>query len=187
MLERHVAMMGLPKAPAPMESRTMACNSEPQSRLAGTRAAQLFGGVFGIFFLSIGLATVPVSNELGLSMKVLKGGATSTVELKFQPKRSFDSVTIEAASGVASLNSSCAFAHSGVIAGHSYTCQVDVSGKSSDAAMTVNVIGRRAVPGGVVPETEMHNLSIRNSGFAVAHKRASASHHDVAEQAILNK
>ncbi len=136
---------------------------------------------------TIASASVPISNELGLGMKVLSTGATTTVELRLHPKRNFDSVVVEAASGVVSLSSSCPLAHAGVVAGRSYTCRVDIAGKSSEAAMTINVIARRSIPGGVVPETEVHNLSISNTGFAVAQKRASASHHDVAASAVQNK
>ena len=134
-----------------------------------------------------GNASVPTSNELGIEMKVLKAGAPATVELRFVPKRNFDAVVIEAASGVASLNTSCDLAHTGVVAGRTYVCQAEISGKPSEAAMTLNVIARRQIPGGAVPVMEVHNLSIRNTAFAVSQKHASASHHDVAAASAVSK
>jgi hypothetical protein len=134
-----------------------------------------------------GNASVPTSNELGIDMKVLKSGPPATVELRLAPKRSFDAVLIEAASGVASLNTSCDFARTGVVAGRSYVCQAEITGKPSEAAMTLNVIARRTIPGGAVPAMEVHNLSIKNTAFAVSRKRASASHHDVAPSAAVSK
>jgi hypothetical protein len=139
--------------------------------------------------LAVGAATasVPTSNDLGVRFKVLKSGPTTTVEIRMTPRRDFDSVTVEAASGVASLAPTCGFANVRVVAGGSYLCRVDVTGKSSEAAMTLNVVARRAVPGGTVPVTEVHHLSVKNSGFALSQKSAAASHHDVADSSALNK
>jgi hypothetical protein len=62
-------------------------------------------------------------------------------------------------------------------------CRVDVTGRPSDGAMTVNVIARRSVPGGVVPVVEIHHVSLRNPGFSASQKKAAATHHDVAASA----
>jgi len=64
---------------------------------------------------------------------------------------------------------------------------VDVTGKPSEAAMTLNVVARRAVPGGAVPLTEIHHLSVKNSAFALSQKSAAPSHHDVADSAATHK
>ena len=128
-------------------------------------------------------ASIPVSNDLGVHFKVLRTGPTASVEIRVRPRRDFDSVSVEAASGVASLTPSCGFTALPVVAGGSYVCRVNVTGKPSESAMTVNVIGRRAVPGGTVPVTEMHHLSVKNSAFALSQKRAATSHHDVADSA----
>ena len=133
------------------------------------------------------LATVPSSNELGIEFKVLKTGATATVEIRIKPRRDFDAVTVEAASGVASLTPSCTFSGSAVVAGASYTCRLDVAGKPSDAAMTLNVVARRDVPGGTVPVMEVHHLSIKNSGYARSNRKAAMSHHDVVSEPTTPK
>lgn len=139
--------------------------------------------------LAIGTATasVPTSNELGVRFKVLKAGPTATIEIRMTPRRDFDSVTVEAASGVASLIPSCGFTNLTVVAGGSYVCKVEVTGKPAEAAMTLNVIARRAVAGGTVPVVEVHHLTVKNSAFALAQKSAAASHHDVAESAPTPK
>ena len=136
--------------------------------------------------LSDAHASVPTSNELGVHFKVLKSGPTTTVEIRMTPRRDFDSVTVEAASGVASLTPPCGFKNVTAAGGKHYSCRVDVTGKSTEAAMTLNVVARRAVPGGLVPVTEMHHLSIKNSTYALSQKRSVASHHDVADPAATH-
>ena len=143
---------------------------------------RLRGWVFGAALwlaANAALATVPNSNELGVHFKVLKSGAIATVEIRITPRRDFDSVSIEAASGVASLTPTCALTNAAVAAGKSYVCQVNVTGMPSEAAMTLNVVARRAVSGGTVPVMEVHHLSIKNSGYAASKKSAATSHHDV--------
>jgi hypothetical protein len=139
--------------------------------------------------LSVGtaLASVPTSDELAIRFKVLKSGPTSTVEIRISPRSDFDSVAVEAASGVASMTPPCAFTKGKVTAGESYVCRMELAGKPSDAAMTINVIARRTVPGGLLPVLEVHHLSVKNSAFARSQKSAAASHHDVATGAATPK
>ena len=132
-------------------------------------------------------ASVPTSDELGVRFKVLKSGPTATVEIRMTPRRDFDSVIVEAASGVASLTPTCGFSNVAVVAGGSYVCRVDVTGKPSDAAMTLNVVARRSGPVVGLPEIEMHHLSIKNAAFVPAMKNKSASHHDVADSSPSDK
>ncbi len=152
-------------------------------RLARWTAAGLCVG------LAIGAASasVPTSNELGVRFKVLRSGATATIEIRMTPRRDFDAVAVEAASGVASLTPSCAFTNVKVVAGGSYVCKVDITGLPTEAAMTLNVIARRSVPGGTVPVMEVHHLSLKNTAFALSQKNTSASHHNVAETPPLPK
>jgi hypothetical protein len=144
-------------------------------------------GIFVLLVSAAASASVPSSNELGVRFKVLRNGATVSVEIRLTPRRDFDSVAVEAGSGVASLAPSCAFTNVGVGVGGSYVCQLDVTGKPSAAAMTLNVIARRAVPGGTVPVMEVHHLSLRNTAFALSQKNAAASHHNVADTPALHK
>ncbi len=139
--------------------------------------------------LSVGaaLASVPTSDELAIRFKVLKSGPTSTVEIRIAPRRDFDSVTVEAASGVASVTAPCGFTRGKVIAGQSYVCRAQITGQPSEAAMTINVVALRAVPGGTVPVMEVHHLSVKNSAFALSQKRGAASHHDVAATVRMPK
>jgi len=157
-------------------------STENFSRRRPVRLERLCGRIFGAALwlaANAALATVPNSNELGVQFKVLKSGATATVEIRITPRRDFDSVAIEAASGVTSLTPSCAFTKVAVVAGGSYVCQVNVAGMPSEAAMTLNVVARRAVPGSTVPVMEVHHLSIKNAGFAASKRSAATSHHDV--------
>lgn len=124
-------------------------------------------------------ASVATSNELGIQFKVVTSGPTVTVEIRMTPRRNFDSVTVEAASGVASLTPSCGFSNVAVVAGGSYVCRVDVTSKPSDAAMTLNVVARRAASAGGLPEMEIHHISIKNSAFVPSKKARAASHHVV--------
>ena len=139
--------------------------------------------------LSVGtvLASVPASNELGIHFKVLRSGPPATVEIRIAPRRHFDSIAVEPASGAASVTSSCAFTKGEVAAGKFYSCQVEIAGRPSEAAMTINVVARRNVPGGTVPVMEVHHLTVKNSAFAISQKSATASHHDVAESVATPK
>lgn len=139
------------------------------------------------FLLAIGTASalVPTSNELGIHFKVVASAPAVTVEISLRPRRDFDSVSIEAASGVASMTPPCTF--SAVVAGGSYVCRVDVTGKSSDAAMTLNIVGTRATAGGGLPETEIHHLSVKNTSFVLRKKAKAASHHVVTSASTTSK
>ena len=117
----------------------------------------------------------------------MKSGPTTTVEIRMTPRRDFDAVAVEAASGVASLAPSCGFANVRLVAGGTYACRVEVTGKASEAAMTLNVFGRRALSGGSVPVTEVHHFSGKNTGFALAQKSIAESHHNVADSSAINK
>ena len=60
---------------------------------------------------------------------------------KLKPKLSFDTVRVEAASGVGSMTPPCSF--SAIQVGGSYVCRVDVSHKAGEASLTLNVVGER--------------------------------------------
>jgi hypothetical protein len=129
------------------------------------------------FALAVGaaFASPPTINELGFSYTIVARGPTMTVDIRLKPTRSFDTVKVEAASGVASLTSTCGF--SSVAAGGSYVCRVDVAGKPSDAAMTINIVAQQALPGGPIPHTEIQHLSLTNTSFVRSSKRAAVSMH----------
>jgi hypothetical protein len=84
-------------------------------------------------------ASPPTRNELGLSHTVLSASPV-TVEITLKPKRLFDGVAVEAGSGVAALTPPCAFA--AVTEGGSYVCRFEVTGNSTDSAMTVNIVAQ---------------------------------------------
>jgi hypothetical protein len=144
-------------------------------------------GICVLFAVGAASASVPSSNELGVRFKILRTGATATIEIRMTPRRDFDTVAVEAGSGVASLTPPCAFTDVRAGGGGTYVCQLDVTGKPSEAAMTLNVIARRAVPGGSVPVMEVHHLSLKNTAFALSQKNPAASHHNVADTPALHK
>jgi hypothetical protein len=119
------------------------------------------------------MASPPTRNELGYTHKILSRGATITVEITLKPKRSFDSVSVQAGSGVGSISPDCSFA--GVTVGGSYVCRFDVTGKPTDAAMTVNVVAESRPSTHGLVQTEIHHLTMTNSGFV--RSAATASKH----------
>ena len=90
----------------------------------------------------VALASPPQQNSLGAQFRVLSQGASSVVEIRLQPKAAFDSVRVEAASGVASVTP-CTF--TAVTPGQSYSCQVSVSAQQGAPSLTLNLIGEKAV------------------------------------------
>jgi len=91
----------------------------------------------------VALASPPVHNSLGATFRVVSKGATSIIEIRLKPKAPFDSVRVEAASGVGTLAPPCAF--SDVVPGGSYSCQVNVSAKQGAASLTLNLVGEKTV------------------------------------------
>ena len=107
------------------------------------RAYMLMTSAAGWLMAAGALASPPVQNSMGANFRVISQGATSTIEVYLKPQASFDSVRVEAASGVGSLTPACAF--SAVVPGGSYSCQVHVSAAEGAAALTLNVVGERTV------------------------------------------
>jgi hypothetical protein len=97
----------------------------------------------GWLLTAAALASPPVQNSMGAKFNVISKGATSTIEIRLQPQAAFDSVRVEAASGVGSLTPSCAF--SAVVPGGAYSCQVHVSAAEGAAAVTLNVVGEKTL------------------------------------------
>jgi hypothetical protein len=151
-----------------------------------TKMAQVLISLTSIALgLGSALASTPTVNDLGFGYKIMSLRPTTTVEIRLKPTRSFDTVTVEAASGVASLTPSCGF--SGVVAGGSYVCRVDVAGKPADAAMTLSIVASRAEPGGAVPQTEIHHLTLANSSFVRSARRAARSKHVLTSSSAARK
>ena len=115
--------------------------------------------VSALIVAGVAVASPPTSNEMGFSYKVASPNS-STVEIRLTPRQSFDDVHVEAGSGVASFTP-CGF--SPVLVGHTYKCNVTVTGKPSDAAITLNVVARRSVAGSTIPQIEIQHLSLRNA------------------------
>jgi hypothetical protein len=135
------------------------------------------GGALAV--TAMAFASTATNNELGVKFKSVAAGATTTVEIRLAPRRAFDSVTVEAASGVATLNPPCAF--SNVAPGGTYSCRVELTGKTTDPTMTVNVVAQHAAANQLL-ETETHHFSVKNAAFVRSTKPRAASHHVVTEQ-----
>jgi len=117
-------------------------------------------------------ASTPTTNDVGFSYKILSSGPPVTVEIRLKPRHSYESVAVEAGSGVATMTP-CAF--STVLASHSYVCRVTVTGKPGDAAMTLNLVARHTVAGGALPETEIHHISVTNAAYVPPAKGKAVS------------
>ncbi|HEX4387514.1 MAG TPA: hypothetical protein VH109_02700 [Steroidobacteraceae bacterium] len=112
-------------------------------------------------------ASPPQPNELGARFTVLSKGATSTIEIRLSPKAAFESVRVEAASGVGSITPPCAFAQ--VEAGQSYSCRVDVTPKAGESALTLNVVGEKAAEAGHARVVEVRHFTLATGQAATTH------------------
>jgi hypothetical protein len=118
-------------------------------------------------------ASPPHHDDLGLSYRVISVNPLS-VEITLRPKGLFDSVAVEAASGVESLAPACAF--SAVTEGGTYSCRFEVTGNSGDAAVTVNVAAQLLPSAGAQPLLEIHHLTFRNPAYLRPSPRPSSKH-----------
>ena len=173
----HRSLGGM-RMPDALNSRTLVPRRLARRLATGLAALLAIGGAG---------ATVPTSNELGVRFKVLRMGTTASIEIRLTPRRDFDAVSVEAGSGVASMTNSCTFSNLKPAVSGPYVCQVQVTGTPTEAAMTLNVIARRTVPGGSVPVMEVHHLSVKNTAFAVSQKSMAASHHNVTDTPTPHK
>jgi hypothetical protein len=116
-----------------------------------------------IFLASVAWATPPTHNAMGATLKVISKGQTSTIEIRLKPRTSFDTVRVEAASGVGSLTPPCSF--TAVVVGGSYACQVSVSHKTGEASLTLNVVGEKTVDPERPRLVEVSHFTLANPGF----------------------
>ena len=143
-----------------------------------SRTPKLLGAgvaLAGLLASTLAAARPPESNALGFEFTLLSAGPPATVELRLSPKHDFDAVSVEAASGVATLAPACAFAK--LVAGAHYSCRVSLTGTAAAAAMSLNVLGRRQLAGARVAETESHHLSVKNPAFVPSARSQAASRH----------
>jgi hypothetical protein len=118
-------------------------------------------------------ASPPGHDDLGLSHKVISVNPL-TVEITLRPKRLFDGVVVEAASGVATMGPACAF--SAVTEGGVYSCRFEVTGNSTDAAMTVNVVAQHLPSANSQALLEIHHLTFRNPAYLRSSPGPSSKH-----------
>ncbi len=114
-------------------------------------------------------------NELGFTYAIVSTGGVVTVDIRLKPTRSFDTVTVEPGSGVASLSPPCQLVS--LVTGGSYGCRIEVTGTGDQPGMTVNVVGLRRSPGVPVPASEIHHFSLSNASFAPGARPRSPSQH----------
>jgi len=123
----------------------------------------LKAAAISVVLASVAFATPPTHNALGATFKVISKGQTSTIEIRLKPKTSFDTVTVEAASGVGSLTPPCSF--TAVVVGGSYACQVSVSHKTGEASLTLNVVGEKTLDPERPRLVEVSHFTLANAGF----------------------
>ena len=112
-------------------------------------------------------ADPPQANDLGAVFTVVSSGTTPTVEIRLRPKLAFETVRVEAASGVASIAPPCAFAQ--VEVGGDYVCRVNVTPKANEASLTLNVVGERAQEAGKARVVEVRHFTLATGQAATAH------------------
>lgn len=110
----------------------------------------------------VALASPPMHNSMGARFKIVSKGPTSSIEITLKPLVPFDTVRVEAGSGVASLTP-CSF--TAVVPGSSYTCRVDVSQKPDQASLTLNVVGERVTDPAKPRFVEVRHFTLANSRF----------------------
>ena len=125
-----------------------------------------------VFLAGVAWATPPTHNAMGATFKVISEGQTSTIEIRLKPRTSFDTVRVEAASGVGSLTPPCSFTT--VVVGGSYACQVNVSHKTGEASLTLNVVGEKTVDPERPRLVEVSHFTISNAGFAAPKAKRSS-------------
>ena len=123
----------------------------------------LKAAAISVVLASVALATPPTHNALGATFKVISRGPTSIIEIRLKPRTSFDTVRVEAASGVGSLTPPCSFTE--VVAGGSYACQVSVSHKTAEASLTLNVVGEKTVDSRKPRLVEVSHFTLANAAF----------------------
>jgi hypothetical protein len=117
-----------------------------------------------LIFATVASASPPTHNTLGAGFKVISKSQTgSTIEIRLKPKVPFDTVAVEAGSGVGSLTSPCSF--SDLVVGQSYVCQVSMTPRSDAASATLNVVGQRTVDPARPRVVEVHHFTVANPDF----------------------
>ena len=121
------------------------------------------GGGIAVVVAGLASASPPTHNALGATFRIISKGQTSTIEIRLKPRTSFDTVRVEAASGVGSLTPPCSF--TAVVVGGSYACQVSVSHKTGEASLTLNVVGEKTVDPERPRLVEVSHFTLANAGF----------------------
>jgi hypothetical protein len=129
--------------------------------------------IAGMFLVlaSVASATPPSQNALGTTFKLVSKGQTNTVEISLKPTTSFDTVSVEGASGVESLTPPCSF--SSVVVGGSYVCRVNVTQKAGEASFTLNVVGIKTLDPAKPRLVEVSHFTIANADFVAPKSKQS--------------
>jgi hypothetical protein len=133
----------------------------------------LIATLFAFGIIAQAFASPPGHDELGFSHQVLSTNPI-TVEISLKPKRHFDGVTLEAGSGVAAITPACSF--SAVTEGGSYSCRFEVTGRPTDPAMTVNIVGSYLATSKAPALVEIHHLTFKNPTFVRSTPPPSSKH-----------
>lgn len=116
-----------------------------------------------LLLANVAMASPPSDNTLGATFRVVSAGPSSTVEIKLKPSAAFDTVRVEAASGVGTLSPPCSF--DAVMEGGSYVCRVNVSHKAGEASLSLNVVGQRTVDAAKPGLIDVVHFTLPNAAF----------------------
>jgi len=152
-------------------SGTFDLNGAGRFFVAKTIRQFVAGAGCALLFVAVGLASPPSRNTLGATFRVITSGPSSIVEITLRPSAAWDTVRVEAASGVGALTPPCSF--SAVAAGGSYACRVSVSHKAGEASLTLNVVGLRAVDPAKPRLVEISHFTLPNAAFIAPAARKS--------------
>ncbi len=142
--------------------RSLTADSNQDTKMRAQNLLKAAAGI-SVVLASVALATPPTHNALGATFKVISRGQTSTIEIRLKPRTSFDTVRVEAASGVGSLTPPCSF--TAVVVGGSYACQVSVSHRIGEASLTLNVVGEKTVDPERPRLVEVSHFTLANAAF----------------------
>ena len=150
-------------------------NAAPEESEMSVRTSARIGAgaaALAIAICNAAFARPPTHRELGATFKVLATGPAVTVEIRLKPRASFDTVHVEAGSGVGSLTPPCSF--TSVVRGGSYVCRVNVTHAPDRASLTLNVVGERQVDPSKPRIFEVSHFTIANPEFVAPARKPSS-------------
>ncbi|MBS0373560.1 MAG: hypothetical protein JSR73_03200 [Proteobacteria bacterium] len=109
-------------------------------------------------------ASTPTRDRVHAAFQVVSRGQHNVIDVVIRPTDAFENVHLEAGSGVAGLTGVCSFPS--VVAGASYHCRIEVDHVAGTPALTLKVVGERAMAaGGAARVADISRFSLPNPDY----------------------